>query len=39
MIIIGSILQENLFFVSLDQFLRELRERHTTRNAPAPSAV
>jgi len=38
MIIIGGILQENPFFVSPDEFLRELRERHTTRDTP-PSVV
>jgi hypothetical protein len=39
MIIIGGILQENPFFVPPDEFLRELRERHTTRNAAPPSAA
>jgi hypothetical protein len=39
MIIIGGILQENPFFVPPDEFLRELRQRHATRNAPSPSAV
>ncbi len=39
MIIIGGILQENPFFVSPDEFLRELRERHITRNASRSSAV
>jgi hypothetical protein len=39
MIIIGGILQENPFFVPPDEFLRELRERHTTRSAPPHSAV
>jgi len=38
MIIIGGILQENPFFVPPDEFLRELRERHT-RNAAPPSAA
>jgi hypothetical protein len=38
MIIIGGMLQENPFFVPPDEFLRELRERHTTRNASFPSA-
>jgi len=32
MIIIGGILQENLFFVPPDEFLRELRERRTTHS-------
>ncbi len=39
MIIIGGILQENPFFVPPDEFLRELRERQTTRKAPRSSAV
>ena len=39
MIIIGGILQENPFFVPPDEFLRELRERHTTDNTPPPSLV
>jgi hypothetical protein len=39
MIIIGGMLQENPFFVPPDEFLRELRERHTTRNGPRPSAL
>ena len=39
MIIIGGILQENPFFVPPDEFLRELRERHTTRNDASPSAA
>jgi hypothetical protein len=39
MIIIGGILQENPFFVPPDEFLRELRERQSTRNAPPSSAV
>jgi hypothetical protein len=39
MIIIGGILQENPFFVPPDEFLRELRERHITRNAAPPSAA
>jgi hypothetical protein len=39
MIIIGGILQENAFFVPPDEFLRELRQRHTTRNASPPSAA
>jgi hypothetical protein len=39
MIIIGGILQENPFFVPPDEFLRVLRERHSTRNAPPSSAV
>jgi hypothetical protein len=39
MIIIGGILQENAFFVSPDEFLRELRQRHTTRTASPPSVV
>jgi hypothetical protein len=38
MIIIGGMLQENPFFVPPDEFLRELRERHTSRDAPPPSA-
>jgi MEDS: MEthanogen/methylotroph, DcmR Sensory domain len=33
MIIIGGILQENPFFVSPDEFLRELRQRHAPRDA------
>ena len=33
MIIIGGVLQENAFFVPPDEFLRELRQRHTTPNA------
>ena len=33
MIVIGGVLQENPFFVSPDEFLLELRERNTTRNA------
>jgi hypothetical protein len=36
MIIIGGMLQENPFFVPPDKFLRELHERHTTRNAQSP---
>jgi hypothetical protein len=39
MIIIGGILQENPFFVPPDEFLRELHERHTRRNAQSASAV
>jgi hypothetical protein len=39
MIIIGGLLQENAFFVPPDEFLRELRQRHTARNTPPPSAV
>ena len=39
MIIIGGILQENPFFVPPDEFLRELRARHITRNAAPPSAA
>jgi hypothetical protein len=39
MIIIGGILQENPFFVPPDEFLRELRERHTVHNAAPPSAA
>jgi hypothetical protein len=39
MIIIGGILQENPFFVPPDEFLRELRKRHATRNASRSSAV
>jgi hypothetical protein len=39
MIIIGGVLQENAFFVPPDEFLRELRQRHTTRKAPPPSPV
>lgn len=39
MIIIGGILQENPFFVPPDEFLRELRQRDTTRNASPPSAA
>jgi hypothetical protein len=38
MIIIGGILQENAFFVPPDEFLRELRQRHTARNESPPSA-
>jgi hypothetical protein len=38
MIIIGGMLQENPFFVPPDEFLRELRERHTSRDALPPSA-
>jgi hypothetical protein len=38
MIIIGGMLQENPFFVPPDEFLRELRERHTSRDAVRPSA-
>ena len=32
MIIISGILQENPFFVPLDEFLRELRERRGMQN-------
>jgi len=39
MIIIGGILQENPFFVPPDEFLRELRERHSRRNAQPHQAV
>jgi hypothetical protein len=39
MIIIGGVLQENPFFVPPDEFLRELRERRTGRNAAPPSAA
>jgi hypothetical protein len=39
MIIIGGILQENSFFVPPDEFLHELRQRHTVRNASPPSTV
>jgi len=39
MIIIGGILQENPFFVPPDEFLRELRKRHTRHNASPPSAA
>jgi hypothetical protein len=39
MIIIGGILQENPFFVPPDEFLRELRERHSARNTPPASAA
>jgi hypothetical protein len=39
MIIIGGILQENPFFVPPDEFLRELRARHTTGNTSPPSPV
>jgi hypothetical protein len=39
MIIIGGMLQENPFFVPPDEFLRELRKRHTTGNAPPPSGA
>jgi hypothetical protein len=38
MIIIGGMLQENPFFVPPDEFLRELRKRHTTQNAASTSA-
>jgi hypothetical protein len=37
MIIIGGILQENPFFIPPDEFLRELRERHTTGGTPSAS--
>lgn len=37
MIIIGGILQENPFFVPPDEFLRELRQRHSKGKA-APSS-
>jgi hypothetical protein len=33
MIIIGGVLQENAFFVPPDEFLRELRQRRSTRPA------
>jgi hypothetical protein len=39
MIIIGGLLQENPFFVPPDEFLRELRQRHTARDGSPPSAV
>jgi hypothetical protein len=39
MIIIGGILQENPFFVPPDEFLRELRNRRTTRTTAPPSAA
>jgi len=39
MIIIGGILQENPFFVPPDEFLRELRKRHSARNTAPPSAA
>src|SRR6266700_399195 len=39
MIIIGGILQQNPFFVPPDEFLRELRERHTVGNKPPSSLV
>jgi hypothetical protein len=39
MIIIGGILQENAFFVPPDEFLRELRQRHTARNTSPPPAI
>jgi hypothetical protein len=39
MIIIGGMLQENPFFVPPDEFLRELRERHTTRNGARQSGL
>jgi len=39
MIIIGSILQENPFFVPPDELLRELCERGATRKGPPPSAI
>jgi len=39
MIIIGGILQENPFFVPPDEFLRKLRERENTHDAPPPSVV
>jgi len=32
MIIISGVLQENPFFVSPDEFLRQLRERRATQN-------
>jgi hypothetical protein len=39
MIIIGGILQENPFFVPPDEFLRELRTRQGTGNAPPRSTA
>jgi hypothetical protein len=39
MIIIGGILQENLFFVLPDAFLRELRARGALRHGSPPSAI
>jgi hypothetical protein len=39
MIIIGDILQENAFFVPPEEFLRERRQRRTTRSALPPSRV
>jgi len=36
MIIIGGVLQENPFFVPPDEFLRELQERATGREAASP---
>jgi hypothetical protein len=39
MIVIGGVLQENPFFVPPDEFLRELRERHTRSNTAPPSAA
>jgi hypothetical protein len=38
MIIIGGMLQENPFFVPPDEFLKELRERQSTRQTSRPSA-
>jgi len=38
-VIIGGILRENPYYVPPDEFLRELRERHTTRGAPPHAAV
>jgi hypothetical protein len=34
MIIIGGMLQENPFFVPPDEFLRELRKRHSATTQP-----
>ncbi len=39
MVIIGGILQENMFFVPPDEFLRELRERRGYRNSEETSAA
>jgi hypothetical protein len=36
MVIIGGILQENVFFVPPDEFLRELRERRGQRAVDEP---
>jgi hypothetical protein len=38
MVIIGGILQENIFFVPPDEFLQELRERKAGRHRETPQA-